>query len=39
MKHELSLASMQCVCEIRAPKSSDYAKMADLAGQLGYDTR
>lgn len=37
MKHELYLTSMQCMCEVRPPKSSDYDKMADLAGQLGYE--
>jgi GNAT superfamily N-acetyltransferase len=37
MKHELYLTAMHCVCEVRPPKSSDYDKIADLAGQLGYE--
>ncbi|HLZ52173.1 MAG TPA: GNAT family N-acetyltransferase [Candidatus Acidoferrum sp.] len=37
MNQELHVASMQCMCEVRPPKPSDYEKMADLAGQLGYE--
>lgn len=36
MKQELNLAAAQFMCTVRAPKSRDYDKMADLAGQLGY---
>jgi GNAT superfamily N-acetyltransferase len=28
---------MQCTCDVRPPTPSDYDKMADLAGQLGYE--
>jgi GNAT superfamily N-acetyltransferase len=38
MKQEANPASAQSRCEIRAPKPSDYDKMADLAGQLGYSS-
>lgn len=36
MKEEPAGASTQARCEVRTPKPDDYARMADLAGQLGY---
>ena len=37
MKQQLNPASLQCMCEIRPPKPGDCDKMANLAGQLGYE--
>jgi len=37
MKQQINPATMQCTCEIRRPKLRDHDKMADLAGQLGYE--
>jgi GNAT superfamily N-acetyltransferase len=37
MKQQLKPASLQCMCKIRPPKPGDCDRMADLAGQLGYE--
>ena len=37
MKKGLNPVSMQLTCAVRAPLPGDYDKMADLAGQLGYE--
>jgi hypothetical protein len=34
---QLNPASVQCTCVVRPPKPGDFDKMADLAGQLGYE--
>ena len=37
MKQQSNFASTQSTCAARPPESDDFDKMADLAGQLGYE--
>lgn len=39
MAADLNLGTTPSICGVRTPRPSDYERMADLAGQLGYQCR